>query len=77
MTIKKEISLKDFEFWGYAAINAKKLTSDELETIENYVWWEEIPSEAEINDLMWFDFPTVCDWLGLDYDEENNEIRRE
>lgn len=33
-------------------------------------------SETEINDLMWFDFKTVCEWLNLEYDSEKGEIIR-
>ena len=24
---------------------------------------------TEINDIMWFQFEDVCDWLGLDYEK--------
>lgn len=78
MIITQEISLKDFEFWGNAIENAKKLTDEELEQVDNILsGQEELWNATELNDLFWFQFATVCDWLGLDYDYENDEIRRE
>lgn len=70
MTIEKQ--LKDFHFWSGAATNAAKLTPEELDRLESKL--EEIEKEepwstTEINDLMWFDFEMVCEWLGLDYEE--------
>lgn len=72
MTIKREVSIEDFEFWDGAADNILKLTYDEraqLETILDTMSCEELLSETDLNDLIWFDFEQVCEWLGLDYDE--------
>ena len=70
MTMIIEKKLRNFTFWGGAAMNAAKLTPDELDRIEEL--WEEIddaPTITEINDGFWFDFENLCDWLGLDYEE--------
>lgn len=71
MIITYEKSLKDFDFWSGAEDNAAKLTSDELDQLDDMLSSsrEEPWDETEINDLMRFDFDMVCEWLGLDYDE--------
>jgi len=79
MLIKKEVSLRYFEFWSGAISNAEKLTVDELDQLEQILedtYCDELPTETEINDLMWFEFETICEWLGLDYDPETDEINR-
>lgn len=74
MTMTIEKSLRDFHFWGGAATNAAKLTPEELDNIE--VQLEELIDETskswsttEINDLFWFQFEDICEWLDLDYEE--------
>lgn len=74
MTMTIEKSLRDFHFWGGAASNAAKLTSEELDSIEEQL--EELIDETsepwsvtEVNDFFWFQFEDVCEWLGLDYEE--------
>lgn len=73
MTMTIEKKLRDFHFWGGAAINAAKLTPEELDRLEEQledVNGYEPMSTTEVNDFMCFDFETVCqDWLGLDYEE--------
>lgn len=71
MIITYEKSLKDFDFWSGAEDNAAKLTSDELDQLDDMLSSSrETPwDETEINDFMRFEFETVCEWLGLDYDE--------
>lgn len=53
-----EESLEDFHFWSGAKSNAELLTSDEFETIEDYIndGFCEDPTDTAINDLFWFDF---------------------
>ena len=69
-----EKNLWNFEFWSGAKANAEKLTSDEMEKVESMLpdIFGKIPTETEINDLFWFDFESICDWLGLDPDEVEN-----
>jgi hypothetical protein len=78
MKVISEINLTSFEFWSGGLFNAQMLTYDELEQLE-YIF-EDIYSEGMtdtmINDIMWFDFGVVCEWLGLVYDEENDVIIR-
>jgi hypothetical protein len=71
MTIEKK--LRDFHFWSGAATNAAKLTPEELDELENQL--EEIKgddepwSTTEVNDIMWFQFEDICEWLNLDWEE--------
>lgn len=73
MTMTIEKKLRDFHFWGGAAANAAKLTPEELDTLESQL--EEIRGDdepwntTEINDIMWFQFEDVCEWLDLDWEE--------
>lgn len=74
MTMTIEKKLRDFHFWAGAATNAAKLTPEELDQLEEQL--EEIGdckdepwTTTEINDLMWFQFEDICDWLGLDWVE--------
>lgn len=74
MTMTIEKSLQDFEFWGDAAENVKKLTSDELNNLEQFLEemldWNDRPwSVTQINDILRFQMEDVCEWLGLNYDE--------
>ena len=78
MRVYSEMPLTSFEFWGGAKYRAKMLTYEELERIGEVI--EELYEEIEdvaINDLFWFDFGCVVDWLGYKYDEENDIIIRE
>ena len=73
MTMTIEKKLRDFHFWGGAATNAAKLTDDELDTLEIVI--EEFSegrdpwTTTEINDIFWFDFENILEWIGLDYEE--------
>ncbi len=73
MTMTIEKKLRDFNFWSGAATNAAKLTPEELDALEDQldeiIADDEPWSTTEINDLMWFQFEDVCDWLGLDWEE--------
>jgi hypothetical protein len=79
MRVYSEMSLTSFQFWSGAKSNAEKLTYEELEQVDYML--EDIYSEGmqdtTINDLFWFDFSIVCEWLGYVYDEENDEVIRE
>lgn len=75
MKLVKEVSLKDFEFWGGAAKFAAKLTEEELETVEEIL--EELENdgdehwftETDLNDLFWFEQDVICEWLDITEDE--------
>lgn len=67
-----EENLSDFKFWGGAKDRAELLTEDQfgvveriLEDMEPEDGW----SDTAINDMFWFDFDTIAEWLGYK-DEE-------
>lgn len=77
MKVFSEISLVNFEFWSGAKDNAKQLTYEEMEELD-YILEDIYPdgvNETVINDLFWFDFNIVCEWLALELDENENIIR--
>lgn len=70
MIITKEISLRDFDFWGNAVETRKKLTDDELDEIEEVLESNSWPlTETQLNDLFAFDTETICDWLDISKEE--------
>ena len=71
MKIYKEESLSGFEFWSGAKDFADKLTENELDQIEDNLTelYPDGMDDIDLNDLFWFEPETVCEWLGLDYDE--------
>lgn len=65
-------SLADFKFWSGAADRVKLLTYSELEELDSIIqdmFGEQIPTETQINDLFWFDFETICQMLGTTEEE--------
>ena len=71
MKILRENSLSDFEFWNGAEDFAARLTDEELSAIEAVIedLYPDGIGETELNDLFWFEPETVCEWIGLDYNE--------
>lgn len=78
MKIYREENLSNFAFWSGACANAAMLTAEELDDIGNQLEmiYPEGMSETEINDIFWFDFGYVCEIIGLEYNEEEDEIIR-
>jgi CobQ-like glutamine amidotransferase family enzyme len=76
MKITTNIDLTNFEFWGGAEDNADKLTSDQLQQIDNILSEDNAEgfTDFTINDLFRFDFGCVCQLIGLEYDEDSGEI---
>lgn len=77
MKLYSETSLSDFNFWSGAKDNASRLTSSQLDTVE-YILEDLYPEgmgETSLNDLFWFNFDAVKEWLGIsDSEEEEEEI---
>lgn len=75
MKVTTEKSLSNFNFWSGAKDNASELTDSQLDTIESIL--EDIypdgMGETALNDLFWFDFDTVKEWLGITEEEEEIE----
>lgn len=78
MTIKTEQSLRNFEFWSGAKVNAEQLTSEEFDTLENRLedLYPDGVTDMEINNLFWFEFEWVCELIGLTYNVETDKIER-
>lgn len=68
MKIYAEKALRDFEFWGGAKENASNLTDEQLDAVEFILedLYPEGIEETAINDLFWFEFDSVLEWLGED-----------
>lgn len=71
MKIIYEKPLWAFEFWSGARNKRELLTPDQMDAVEEIL--EDIYPEGidagELNDLFWFDFDTVCEWLGIENPE--------
>lgn len=70
-----EDSLSNFKFWSGAESRAALLSSEQFDVVEQM--FKEIEpedgwSDTDINDMFWYDFNTICDWLGYK-DEEHLE----
>lgn len=76
MRIYTEKSLADFDFWSGAKNNAEMLSVEQLEQVETILedCYPEGVDETTINDLFWFDFETVLDWLGLALNDDGEII---
>ena len=72
MKIYSEKSLRNFEFWSGAKENANELTGAQLDEVENILedMYPDGMSETEINDLFWFEFDTIKEWLNITDEEE-------
>ena len=78
MKIYKEESLRNFEVWSCAKDRAARLTYDQLDQLERILedQYPEGMSETEINDLFWFDFDIVCEWLDIPGEDELYELEQ-
>lgn len=68
MKVYSEINLRDFEFWSGAKSNAETLTDEQLDMVES-ILEDAFPDgmdETQINDIFWFDFDTIREWLGIE-----------
>lgn len=77
MKVISEISLKDFEFWSGGADRANNCSAEELDTLEQF-FEETEPEEGwtdtNINDMFWFEFDTLAQYLG--YKDEEDFYRK-
>ena len=84
MKVYEEISLKDFDFWGYAVVVADNMSDEDFDTVEQ--WMEEDGHDWDktaINDLFAFDYETIETLIGRklinndepeDFDDEPKDI---
>ena len=71
MKFTEDISIRNFEFWGGGKQNANKLSLEDLDRLEDILEssYPEGMSITEMNDIMWFEFDTVLEWLGYEPEE--------
>ena len=76
MKTYNDINLSSFEFWSGAKDNANELTTEQLEQIDEILSdaYPEGMDETSLNDLFWFDFDTVLEWIGLERCDKCGEI---
>lgn len=75
MKIFKEESLRYFDFWSGAKENAKELSGEQLDNLET-ILEDAYPDGIDattLNDIMWFEFNTIKEWLGIDDDENEDD----
>lgn len=69
----KDESLTNFQFWSGAVDNAKELTYDEMQQLDDILpeYFDtgdgRLPTDTEINDTFWMEFETICHALGYAY----------
>ena len=75
MKVYSEINLRDFEFWSGAKLNAETLTSEQLDIVESILEdaYPDGMEDTQINDLFWFEFDTIREWLGIKDEGEEEE----
>lgn len=68
MKIISDKPLRNFEFWSVAKENAQLLTPEQLDIVESILedCYPDGVDETELNDIFWFDFDAVCDWINID-----------
>ena len=72
MKIITDQSLTDFKFWSGAETNAAELTYDQLKQAEAIIddLYPDGMTDTQLNDLFWFDFEAVQEWLGITTEED-------
>lgn len=78
MKIFKEESLRYFDFWSGAKENANELSGEQLDNLENILEdaYPDGIDATDLNDMMWFEFDAIKEWLGIE-DEEDEEEEEE
>lgn len=65
MKVYEEISLKDFDFWDYAAVIADKMTDKDFNKVEQWMeGYDEGWNKTAINDLFAFSYGTIEALIG-------------
>ncbi len=73
MIIRQEIALRDFEFWSGGKDRADNCSAEELDSLEDIfeeTATEEGWTETAINDMFWFEFDTLAQYLGYEDEED-------
>ena len=65
------MKLRNFQFWGGADGHASTLDDEQLDQVE-FILEDLYPDgidETKLNDLFWFDFDQIKEWLGIEEEE--------
>jgi hypothetical protein len=79
MFVKQDMDFNDLlrECWSGAKDTVKAIDDagkgDELMSVLEEIFSEEIPTLTQINDLLWFEPETVYEWLGMSEEDEEDE----
>lgn len=75
MRYQAEETIHNFPFWSGAKDTIAELTYDEMNSLEQLIeeifdGGDELPTDTEINDFVWFERDTIAQHLGYDdFDE--------
>ena len=75
MRYQVEENIHNFQFWSGAKDTIAELTYDEMNSLEQLIeeifdGRDELPTDTDINDFVWFDRDTIAQHLGYDdFDE--------
>lgn len=77
-----EERLSNFDAWSGGKDTKNALTEDQLEQVEGFIdeiCLDNIPTETQINDILWFERDAIAQYLGfsdwehLNREDEDNE----
>lgn len=69
-TIRREISLTEFDTWGGATDTVNYLTNQELESLEDLINELFHGEGTALNDFLWFETEMIAQHLGYDSFDE-------
>lgn len=76
MQITYELDLRSFEAWSGAVSTLNRIINEgkckDLEFILDDLYPDGM-TETELNDLLWFEPETVFEWLGISYEDEDED----
>lgn len=76
MKLYKDFSADEFEAWAGAVdtldIILNEGKGEELEELLDEIF-PDGATETEVNDLLWFDYAQVFNWLGIEDEDEEDE----
>lgn len=76
MIIILDKALRNFDFWSGAAENVKELSYEQLDELEG-ILEDMYPGgidETQLNDLMWFEFDQIKEWLRIEEKDSNDDL---
>lgn len=78
MNIYEDIDIRNFKFWSGGKDRADQLESSDWDVIEREleILYPEGMSDGELNDLFWFDFDMIVQFLGYE-NEADFDLKRD